>query len=137
MNVDDKGNPTRSKTREKYFEEEVKSIQNNAKAKKISACRDAINIWDALQTSHDATSQFKQSKIDMLTWQHKIFRMRVGETIQQMYIRLTLIINELISLGEVIPRNKIVRDILIYCLLPGIARSMQYCSKEYAYNVCK
>lgn len=38
--------------------------------------------------------------------------MKELETILEMHTRLTIIINELIPLGEVIPHNKIVRNIL-------------------------
>ncbi|XP_070045492.1 uncharacterized protein [Nicotiana tomentosiformis] len=125
MLVDDECITIGPKPREIYSEENVKSVQKNTKAKKIliycigpdeynriSTCRDAKALWDALQCAHKGTSQVKPSKIDMLTRQYELFKMKEGETILEMHTRLTSIINELISLGEVIPRNKIVRKIL-------------------------
>nr|XP_009791808.1 PREDICTED: uncharacterized protein LOC104238974 [Nicotiana sylvestris] len=61
MLVDDKGIPTGPKSKEKYLEEDIKGVQKNAKENKnmicgigpdkynrVSACRDAKVIWDAL-----------------------------------------------------------------------------------------
>ncbi|XP_070004501.1 uncharacterized protein [Nicotiana sylvestris] len=67
---------------------------------------------EALQTTHEGTTQVKQSKIDMLTTEYKLFRMKDDEFIQDMHTRFTSIINELYSLGETIPRNKLLRKIL-------------------------
>ncbi|XP_070022863.1 uncharacterized protein [Nicotiana sylvestris] len=65
-----------------------------------------------LQTAHEGTTQVKQSKIDMLTTEYELFRMNDDESIQEMHTRFTSIINELNSLGETIPRNKLVSKIL-------------------------
>ncbi|XP_070019993.1 uncharacterized protein [Nicotiana sylvestris] len=73
---------------------------------------DRKEIWEALQTIHEGTTQVKQSKIDMLTTEYELFRIKDDESIQDMHIRFTSIINELYLLGEIIPRNKLVRKIL-------------------------
>ncbi|XP_070045152.1 uncharacterized protein [Nicotiana tomentosiformis] len=78
----------------------------------ISACQSAKEIWEALQTAHERTTQVKQSKIDFLTTEYELFRMKDDESIQDMRTRFTSIINELHSLGETIPRNKLSRKIL-------------------------
>ncbi|XP_075088150.1 uncharacterized protein LOC142170202 [Nicotiana tabacum] len=72
----------------------------------------AKEIWEALQTTHNGTTQVKQSKIDILTNEYELFKMKEDESIQDMHTRFTSTINELYSLGEVIPRNKLVRKIL-------------------------
>ncbi|XP_070028795.1 uncharacterized protein [Nicotiana sylvestris] len=79
---------------------------------RVSACDTTKEIWEALQTVHEGTIQVKQSKIDMLTTEYELFRMKDDESIQYMYTRFTSIINELHSLGDVTPRNKLVRKIL-------------------------
>ncbi|XP_070049729.1 uncharacterized protein [Nicotiana tomentosiformis] len=117
------------KTRKDYNDADRKAIEKNFRAKKIpacgigpdeynriSACPSAKEIWGALQTTREGTTQVKQSKIDMLTTEYELFRMKY-ESIQDMHTQLTSIINELHSLGEIIPRNKLVRKIL--SLLPG------------------
>ncbi|XP_019229060.1 PREDICTED: uncharacterized protein LOC109210142 [Nicotiana attenuata] len=78
----------------------------------ISACQLAKEIWEALQTAHEGTIQVKQSKIDMLTTEYELFRMKDDESVQEIHTRFTSIINELHSLDETIPRNKLVRKIL-------------------------
>ncbi|XP_075076613.1 uncharacterized protein LOC142163245 [Nicotiana tabacum] len=94
------------KTRKKFNDTDRKAIEKNFHAKKIlvcgigpdeynkiSACQSAKEIWEALQKSHEGTTQD-------------------DESIQDMYTRLTSIINELHLLGEIIPRNKLVKKIL-------------------------
>ncbi|XP_070008130.1 uncharacterized protein [Nicotiana sylvestris] len=114
-----------SKTSKEYTDADRKTVEQNFHAKnilvcgigpeeynKISACDTAKEIWEALQIAHEGTTQVKQSKIDMLTTEYELFRMKDDESIQDMYTRFTSIINELHSLGETIPRNKLVRKIL-------------------------
>ncbi|XP_070020558.1 uncharacterized protein LOC142178480 [Nicotiana tabacum] len=118
------------KTRKEHNDADRKTIEKNFKAKKIlicgigldeynriSACQSAKEIWEALQTAHEGTTQVKQSKINMLTTEYEFFKMYEDESIQDMHTRLTSIINELHSLREVIPINKLVRKIL--SVLPG------------------
>ncbi|XP_070025444.1 uncharacterized protein [Nicotiana sylvestris] len=113
------------KTRKEYTDVDRKVVVKNFCAKKIwvcgigpdeynriSACETAKKIWEALQTIHEGITQIKQSKIDMLTTEYELFRMKDDESIQDMHTRFTAIINELHSLGEIIPRNKLVRRIL-------------------------
>ncbi|XP_070010699.1 uncharacterized protein [Nicotiana sylvestris] len=100
-----------AKTRKEYNDADRKDIEKNFRAKKIlvcgigpneynriSACQSVKEIWEALQTAHEGTTQD-------------------DEFIQDMHTRFTSIINELHSLGEIIPRNKLVRKIL--SVLPG------------------
>ncbi|XP_009776480.1 uncharacterized protein [Nicotiana sylvestris] len=113
------------KTRKELNDDDRKAIEKNFRAKKIlvcgigpdeysriSACQSAKEIWEALQTAHEGTTQVKQSKIDMLTTEYELFRMKDDESFQDMHTRITSIINEIHSLGESIPRNKLVRKIL-------------------------
>ncbi|XP_070054575.1 uncharacterized protein [Nicotiana tomentosiformis] len=63
-------------------------IEKNFRAKKILVCgigldeynrisayQSAKEIWEALQTAYEGTTQVKQSKIDMLTTEYELFRM--------------------------------------------------------------
>ncbi|XP_070050562.1 structural maintenance of chromosomes protein 3-like [Nicotiana tomentosiformis] len=74
-------------------------------------------IWEALLTAHEGTTQVKQSKINMLTTEYELFRMKDDESIQDMHTRFISIINELHSVGEIIQRNKLIRK--IFSVLPG------------------
>ncbi|XP_075076493.1 uncharacterized protein LOC142163139 [Nicotiana tabacum] len=113
------------KTIKEYTDADRKAVEKNFRAKnilvceigpneynRISACETAKEIWEALQIAHEGTTQVKQSKIDMLTIEYELFRMKDDESIQDMHTRFTSIINKLHSLGEVIPKNKLVRKIL-------------------------
>ncbi|XP_070025717.1 uncharacterized protein [Nicotiana sylvestris] len=116
---------TMPKTRKEYTDVEIKVVENNFHARKflvcgigpeeynrIFGCETAKEIWEALQTTHEGTTQVKKSKIDMLITEYEVFRMNDDESIQDIHTRFTSIINELHSLGEIIPRNKLVRKIL-------------------------
>ncbi|XP_075096108.1 uncharacterized protein LOC142174211 [Nicotiana tabacum] len=116
---------TVQKTRKEYTDADRKAMEKTFCAKKIlvcgirpdeynriSACHSAKKIWEALQTAHKGNTQVEQSKIDMLTTEYELCRMKDDESIKDMHTRFTSIINELHSLGEVIPGNKLVRKIL-------------------------
>ncbi|XP_070002815.1 MAR-binding filament-like protein 1 [Nicotiana sylvestris] len=79
------------KNRKEYSDIDRKAVKKNYRAKKILV---------------------KQSKVDMLTTDYELFRMKDDESIQDMHTRFTSIINELHLLGDVIPKNKLIRKIL-------------------------
>nr|XP_016485317.1 PREDICTED: uncharacterized protein LOC107805757 [Nicotiana tabacum] len=96
------------KLRKKYNDADRKTVEKNFKAKRFLF----VVFWEALKTTHEGTTQVKQSKIDMLTTKYALFKIKEDESIQDMHTHFTSIINELYSLGEIIPRNKLVRKIL-------------------------
>ncbi|XP_069150922.1 sporulation-specific protein 15-like [Solanum lycopersicum] len=113
------------KPRQKYDDADRKKIEKGFKAKtllvcgigpdeynRVSACESAKEIWDCLLTAHEGTEQVKESKIDMLTSQYENFKMKEGETIHDMFTKLSSITNELRSLGEPISMTKQVRKVL-------------------------
>ncbi|XP_075092420.1 uncharacterized protein LOC142172653 [Nicotiana tabacum] len=100
VSTKDLGDPVVSipKTRKEFNDTERKAIEKNFRAKKIlvcgispdeynmiSACQSAKEIWEALQTAHEGTTHVKQSKIDMLTTEYELFRMKDDESIQDMH----------------------------------------------------
>ena len=46
--------------------------------------------WDCLKTAHEGTEQVKESKIDMLTSLYENFKIKEGETIYEMFTKLSL-----------------------------------------------
>nr|XP_016436170.1 PREDICTED: uncharacterized protein LOC107762337 [Nicotiana tabacum] len=119
------GKRTIPKTKKEYNGGDRKAAEKNFKAKKIlvcgigpdeynriSACESAKEIWESLQMVHERTTQVKQSKIDMLTTEYELFKMKEDEFIQEMHTYFTSIINDLYLLGEIIPTNKLVWKIL-------------------------
>ncbi|XP_075083416.1 uncharacterized protein LOC142167155 [Nicotiana tabacum] len=99
------------KTRKEYNDVGRKDIEKNFRVKKIlvcgigpdeynriSVCQSAKEIWEALLIAHEGKTQVKQSKIDMLTTEYEIIKMKDDEYIQDMHTRFTSIINKLHSL---------------------------------------
>ncbi|XP_069152698.1 uncharacterized protein [Solanum lycopersicum] len=114
-----------AKPRQKYDEADRKKIEKRYKEKtllvcgigpdefnRVSACESAKGIWDCLKTSHEGTKKVKESKIDMLTSLNEYFKMKEGETINEMFTKLSCITNELRNLGEPISMSKQVRKVL-------------------------
>ncbi|XP_070043023.1 uncharacterized protein [Nicotiana tomentosiformis] len=77
------------KTGKEYNDADRKAIKKNFRTKnilvfgigpdeynRIPACQSAKEIWKALQTTHEGTTQVKQSKIDMLTTEYEFFKMK-------------------------------------------------------------
>jgi hypothetical protein len=62
---------------------------------RISNCRSAKNMWDTLEIAHEGNNDVKQSKINSLTQEFELFRMKVGETISDMQKRFTYFTNRL------------------------------------------
>ena len=96
------------KPRQKYDEAHRKKIEKGFKAKtllvcgigpdeynRVSAYESAKEIWDCLKTAHEGTEQVKEFKIDMLTSRYENFKMKEGETIHDMFTKLSSITNEL------------------------------------------
>ncbi|XP_070048742.1 uncharacterized protein [Nicotiana tomentosiformis] len=113
------------KTRVDCSAEDLKKWEKNAKAKKwlvcglgpdeyskIQGCSTAKKIWDILQVAHEGTTQVKISRGTLLYSQYENFAMKDGETIREMYTRFTTLINELKSLGRIIPEEEKVEKIL-------------------------
>lgn len=99
------------KTKKGFDETERKKIKKNYKAKnilvcgigtdnRISVCQTTKEIWDCLQTTHEETTQVKQSKVDMMTNQYETLTMQEDESIQELHTRFTAITNEFIILEK-------------------------------------
>ncbi|XP_021837457.2 uncharacterized protein [Spinacia oleracea] len=79
---------------------------------RVMGCKNAKQIWDLLQVTHEGTNEVKRSKIDLLMHQYELFSMKTYESIQDMITRFTNIINELNSLGKIITPEEQVRKVL-------------------------
>ncbi|XP_070012287.1 intracellular protein transport protein USO1-like [Nicotiana sylvestris] len=79
--------PMVPKNKKEYNDIDRKVVEKNYRTKKIlvcgigpdeynriSACDSVKEIWETLQTTHEGTTQVKQSKIDMLTAENKLVR---------------------------------------------------------------
>ena len=87
------------KPRAEWTDDDKKKVQHNAKAKniitsalgydeyfRISNCKTAKEMWDALQVTHEGTSEVKRSRINTLIHEYELFRMNQGERIQDMVL---------------------------------------------------
>ncbi|XP_021747445.1 uncharacterized protein LOC110713294 [Chenopodium quinoa] len=70
---------------------------------RVMGCKNAKEIWDLLQVTHEGTNEVKLSKIDLLMSKYERFEMQPKESIQEMLTRFTNITNEVVSLGKQIP----------------------------------
>jgi uncharacterized protein YjgD (DUF1641 family) len=67
---------------------------------RITSCKNARDIWHALEITHEKTNQVKKSKIEMLVHQYELFKMRLNEFITGMFTRMTTMTNSLYDLGR-------------------------------------
>ena len=100
-------------------------ISKNAKAKHYLICgldrnifnsvdqeSSAYEMWRMLEVTHQGTSSMKETKINILVQQYKMFKMHHNKTIGQMFARFTTITNDLNALGKSYTSTKLVNKIL-------------------------
>ena len=76
---------------------------------------EAINVndmWLALLQKYEGNELLKRSKEDGLTSKFDNFRIEDNESIDDMYSRLTCLLNDLIEVGEPIPQRKVISKLL-------------------------
>jgi hypothetical protein len=79
---------------------------------RIMECKTAQEMWNTLQTHHEGTSRIKETRIDIGVRKFELFEMQEDETVDQMYGRFTVIINELNSLGKSYSIHERIRKLL-------------------------
>jgi len=120
---------TTAKPRDKWTNEDKRKVQYNLKAKniitsalgideyfRISNCRNAKEMWDTLQLTHEGTTDVKRSRINTLTYEYEFFRMNTNENIQSMQKRFTHIVNHPVSLGKTF-HNEDFNNKVLRCLI--------------------
>ncbi|VFQ89712.1 unnamed protein product [Cuscuta campestris] len=113
------------KTEDEFDAEDIKKVENYAKAinmlycavnlddyRKISCCTTAKEMWDKLEVTYEGTDQVREAKIDFLTQEYEMFRMKEGEKIDDMFDRFSKIINDLHALKKTYTTKDLVRKIL-------------------------
>ncbi|VFQ70216.1 unnamed protein product [Cuscuta campestris] len=101
------------KTENEYDAQDIKKVENNAKAiniiycavnsddyQKISCCTTAKEMWDKLEITYEGTDQVREAKIDFLTHEYELFRMKENEKIDEMFERISKIVNDLHALKK-------------------------------------
>ncbi|VFQ77859.1 unnamed protein product [Cuscuta campestris] len=107
------GETTVPKTEDEFDAEDIKKVENYAEAinmlycavnpddyRKISCCTTAKEMWDKLEVTYEGTDQVREAKIDFLTQEYEMFRMKEGEKIDDMFDRFSKIINDLHALKK-------------------------------------
>ena len=102
------------KPKQEWNECERRNFQLNAKVvftlqcamdrneyNRICQCKSAKEIWKLLEITHEGTNQVKESKINLLVHNHKLFFMKDNETIIEMITRFTDIVNGIEALRKI------------------------------------
>ncbi|XP_077245993.1 uncharacterized protein LOC143885823 [Tasmannia lanceolata] len=79
---------------------------------RVSTCKTAREILTTLETTHEGTTQVKSAKVNMLISDFEAFEMHEGESISNMFIRFTNIVNELNALGKTYTNYEFVQRLL-------------------------
>ena len=79
---------------------------------RITSCKNARDIWHALEMTHEETNQVKKSKIEMLVHQYELFKMLLNEFINCMFTRTTTMTNSLYDLSRNNMNSNIVNQTL-------------------------
>ncbi|VFQ90822.1 unnamed protein product, partial [Cuscuta campestris] len=119
------GETTVPKTEDEFDAEDIKKVENYAKAinmlycavnpddyRKISCYTTAKEMWDKLEVTYEGTDQVREAKIDFLTQEYEMFRMKEGEKIDDMFDRFSKIINDFHALKKTYTNRDLVRKIL-------------------------
>ncbi|KAH0689705.1 hypothetical protein KY289_017063 [Solanum tuberosum] len=113
------------KPKAQYGDPDYKMLGKNAKAKCILVCglgHDEFNrnsaytsakqIWDTLHNAHEGTTQVRKFRIARLSTEYESFKMKNGESLQDIITRFTTVINELNSLGKIYATEEQVDKVL-------------------------
>ena len=79
---------------------------------RVSNYKNAKEMWDTLQVTHEGTTCVKRSRINTLTHEYELFIINQNETIQDMQKRFTHIVNHLASLGKIFPNEDLINKVL-------------------------
>ncbi|VFQ83806.1 unnamed protein product [Cuscuta campestris] len=69
-------------------------------------------LWDKLEVTYEGTDQVREAKIDFLTQEYEMFRMKEHENIDDMFDRFSKIVNDLHTLKKTYTDKDLVRKIL-------------------------
>ncbi|VFQ93309.1 unnamed protein product [Cuscuta campestris] len=113
------------KTEDEFDAEDIKKVENYAKAinmlycavnpddyRKIYCCSTAKEMLDKLEVTYEGTDQVREAKIDFLTQEYEMFRMKEHEKIDNMFDRFSKIVNNLHALKKTYTDRDLVRKIL-------------------------
>lgn len=79
---------------------------------KVKECKTAKQMWEKLTLVCEGTEAIKANKLSVVTQKFETFRMKEGESIDEMDCRFMAIINELTLLGKSCTQQEICLKIL-------------------------
>ncbi|XP_070045643.1 uncharacterized protein [Nicotiana tomentosiformis] len=79
---------------------------------KISRCETSKKMWDKLEITYEGTNKVKETRINLLVRDYKLFQMKDGESVEEMFSRFSKILGNLKSFGRPIKNEEHVRKIL-------------------------
>ncbi|VFQ84582.1 unnamed protein product [Cuscuta campestris] len=74
---------------------------------RVSSCKSAKEAWKLLEATHEGDKDTKATKIALGTSEYENFKMKAGESVQDMNKRFNLIVNNLSKLNKVYPTSEI------------------------------
>ncbi|CAM8975134.1 unnamed protein product [Rhodiola kirilowii] len=115
LDVTDPANP-KEKEKDKYTEADYKSLQQNARAKKVlymalspgdqvkmAVYKTAKEQWDGLARLYEGNQDIKRNRILAATKDYESVEQRKDESLDDFYTRFQIIVAQLSSLDEVLP----------------------------------
>ncbi|MQL81988.1 hypothetical protein Taro_014454, partial [Colocasia esculenta] len=79
---------------------------------RVSTCNLAKEMWDKLELIYEGTSEVRETKASILVSEYEMHKMKIEETISDMFARFMLIINGLKGLKKEYSKSDLVRKIL-------------------------
>src|SRR3954464_14632363 len=74
---------------------------------RVSACTTAKEIWDTLVETHEGTTEVKRSRLNTLSQEYELFRMKPRETILELQKRFVHLTNHLKELGKTLTTEEL------------------------------
>ncbi|GAV86661.1 UBN2 domain-containing protein, partial [Cephalotus follicularis] len=106
------------KMNNEFNDHDYKLLQLNATAKHVIFCAlspsefNRVSSLESAKEMWDSTNKVKDTKINKLEHDYKLFTMLENENISSMYARFNDIINALKGLGKVYTNHELVKDLL-------------------------
>jgi hypothetical protein len=79
---------------------------------RVSNCTTAKEMWDTLKLTHEGTTEVKRARMNTLTHVYELFRMKSGESIQDVQKRFIHIINHLRALEKSFNNEDLIHKVL-------------------------
>src|SRR4051812_40128577 len=74
---------------------------------RVSACTTTKEIWDTLVETHEGTTEVKRSRLNTLSQEYELFRMKPRETILELQKRFVHLTNHLKELGKTLTTEEL------------------------------